>query len=95
MSESERCYSFEDCCPSPDPFFEDYDEYEGSEVPVVIDNGEFPLRSRFWLENISFTGGYQCKAGWAGESQPKLIFRNVTAKSKTKRVRRTETTTNF
>ncbi|XP_065831969.1 actin-related protein 5-like [Oscarella lobularis] len=68
MSESERCYRFEDCCSSPDPFFEDYDEYEGSEVPVVIDNG-----------------GYQCKAGWAGESQPKLIFRNVTAKSKKKR----------
>ena len=31
-------------------------------------------------------GGHQCKAGWVTDDKPKLIFRSLVAKSKTKKV---------
>ncbi|XP_062510427.1 actin-related protein 5-like isoform X2 [Corticium candelabrum] len=64
----EPLYTFKDEFPDPDLISSDYEQFEDTKVPIVIDNGSF-----------------HCRAGWASESSPRLIFRNLSAKSKGKR----------
>ncbi|KXJ07690.1 Actin-related protein 5 [Exaiptasia diaphana] len=44
------------------------------EYPSSVRDGKVPL--------IIDNGGYQCRVGWATDSAPKLVFRNLVAKSR-------------
>lgn len=70
---------------NPDQTYE-YDVDTFKAIPIVIDNGKVNyINYKFYIWFI-ILGAYQCRVGFANDDQPKLIFRNLIAKLRGKKV---------
>lgn len=80
-------FQLKDVKTTPDIIHEYSDDLRFGNVPIVIDNGK--LTSVFllvqYLNKTFFAGSYQCRAGWANQDKPLLIFKNLIAKTRRER----------
>lgn len=83
----------------PDIVHEYTPKLKNGNVAIVIDNGKqneaaFACR-KFSIKNNTnpIPGSYQCRAGWASNKEPSLIFRNLIAKPRKDRNKKDETIT--
>ncbi|KAI9027581.1 putative chromatin remodeling complex subunit [Phycomyces nitens] len=68
----------------PSPYYPirtDYKTFHSHHTPIVIDNDGLNIEL--------FLGSYQCRAGWASEEKPSLIFDNVVSKYKDRKTNKT------
>ena len=70
---------------NPDQTYQyDVDTLKG--IPIVIDNGKVNYINYEFHIWFIISGAYQCRVGFANDDQPKLIFRNLIAKLRGKKV---------
>lgn len=83
-------YKLADMAACPDVYHtQDYEAlHRAKGTPVVIDNGELwhVISSAVCDECLHAVGSCTCKAGWAGEDKPRLVFRNTIARTRGKKV---------